>query len=150
MKEGNQEQPVWGFRILSESWYYESIKQKEIADDVMFGLYFEKEGGCDGEICMQWHDFSDHQSGPPAARFCCFGDAFHLLPQLEWLPEELAKHPDLTVKQFTAILLRKGFKDLTNRENPHGKQPKKEPRILPGGNTERRRKELATPPAASK
>lgn len=125
-----QEKPIPGFYWLSQSWYRESAKphDKDIVDEIMIGLYY-KEGGCKGELKMEW--VAIQADKPAVPHLCAFSDSWSLFKEIPALLTVLGKAKrvetkriqevaeDLTPSEFARLLLKHGFKDLTKRLSPY-------------------------------
>jgi hypothetical protein len=103
------EKPIRGFYQCHKAWYAESngIKQPEI----MFGVYW-KYDGTEGEIAMKWVEIG----GKLVPRLMAYCDAWKVLKSFGNVLNELAavNNKDITDNEFVEILMKCGFKDLTN------------------------------------
>jgi hypothetical protein len=110
-----------GFIHTNEAWYGKTSKSDRYVDEVMLGLY-STGGGTQGEMAVRWIDLYSKSSfvenKPPAPRLEAFDDSWKALASFADILEEMAKvdSQSITPKQFCNLLLRNGFKDLTERE----------------------------------
>jgi hypothetical protein len=123
-----------GFTHSGESWYHDVLPFRgDIVDEVFFGLSCGG-GGTHGEMKIEWITLS----GKVVPRLQVFDDGWEVLNSFSDLLAEMAKvdtnnhswkDKTITPKEFCAILIRCGFKDNTERENPNPlAPPKQEPR----------------------
>jgi len=107
------------FVHYSEAWYSSVLnKNSEYTDEVGFGMSHSG-GGTSGEMMMRWY----YLGGKDHPRLEVFDDGWAALASFGDLIFELEKldNTDPTPKQFCEILLRLGFVDNTERENPYKK-----------------------------
>lgn len=98
---------ILGYYVSHEAWYAHHLGAN--APDVTFG-YYAPEGGTTGEMSMIWDGV-----GP---KLRIYHDAFHAFSTFcDRLMAELKEYDDstFTVHDFTAILDKLGFVDLTKR-----------------------------------
>jgi hypothetical protein len=115
-----------GFYHLSEAWYGPSnLVNSKYTDEVNFG-FFCPDGGTSGEMAMRWQELG----GKDVPELTCFSDAWNTLASFPDLIAAMGELDDTdpTPKQFCALLMQLGFKDLTPRENPYGNTDSRKPR----------------------
>lgn len=105
-----------GFIISHQAWYANARATNDV--EVMFGDY-PQGGGTNGEAAMVWTDLG----GRHVPQLRAFDDCWAMLAAVPGLLKALGKVDDrcITVDQFVEILKGLGFKDLTQRVNPHTK-----------------------------
>lgn len=102
-----------GFVVCHEAYYAKAcmIVQPEIT----IGVYHEGSGDTtSGEMRVRWHQFEDGHSAP---RLDCYYDAFNSLLRPEFLQvlKDIRKDRAFTPEEFVAVLLKNGFRDITQR-----------------------------------
>jgi hypothetical protein len=103
-----------GFYWSTKAWFAKDSDE----DEVMFGMYYGREGGTDGEMAMRWIEIGKKAKVP---RLEIFDDAWKTLSIFLDLITELAKYDNENIApdKFVEILKSHNFKDLTPYENPY-------------------------------
>jgi hypothetical protein len=85
-----------------------------VRDKVMFGNFDEAGNGTEYELSMDWIDLQDGK--PAAPQLCMFNDAFIAIKEHAQLFKELVLLHDIdfTPDEFSRLLLRLGYKDLSD------------------------------------
>lgn len=104
---------VRGFHVTAEAWYSKSPSTAPDKPEIMFGLYAIS-GGTRGEMSIKWHELA----GKSVPRLEVFDDGWKVLYTFADVLEAMANEDNrnITPKQFCDILMRCGFKDLTERD----------------------------------
>ena len=109
--------PIRGYYHFSESYYYKACQRLDSDDEITFGLYYENDGGTDGEMTVLWQKLGDEF----VPELCVFNDAWKILHSFSDLLAEMAEVDDKNIspKEFCKLLDKCGFKDLTKRKSPY-------------------------------
>ena len=108
---------IRGFNWFDKDWI--STKYPEMMDhQIVFGMYNKEGYGTDGDMAMEWIDRDEEKLIPELQ---AFSDSWEVLYSFHDLLKELAKvdDEDISQEQFVEILLKCGFKDITNYKSPH-------------------------------
>lgn len=110
-----------GFYHYSEAWYASGAPRREYVDEVMFGFYPDG-GGTVGEMGVRWQMLG----GKCVPQLQVYDDAWKVLATFKDVIDAMAKHDNENIqpKDFCALLLACGFRDMTDRNNPNPKLPK--------------------------
>lgn len=115
-----------GFYILSESWYASSSMASEkrqdsnFVDEIMVGLYYSGDGGCDGEFAIRFSKIN-YEVYP---RLEAYSDSWNILHRMPDFMKMLAKldkdrryrgNLPPSKEKIIEELKKLGFKDLTKR-----------------------------------
>lgn len=102
------------FVVLSEAYYANAPANRAVREgrNVVHDLSFYDGSG--GEIIVQWIDLGNAGLSP---QITAFDDSWKMFETQRGLFDDLAnlKVSNPTIKQFVAILRRRGFKDVTPR-----------------------------------
>ncbi|MCY8737528.1 hypothetical protein MOD71_18655 [Bacillus haynesii] len=104
---------VKGFYHLADSWYREELKNAPYVDVITIGLY-EDDNGTDGEFEIKWSKLNNEI----VAHLEAFNDSWVALNQCLDLIQSLKDAKNITPDECVKLLLKLGYKDYTNRENP--------------------------------
>jgi len=111
---------IRGFYRSAKAWYAHSLPAFS-GSEVMFGIYDEDGKGCIAEMSVRWYDLG----GKLSPKLECFDDSWAVLATFEDLIKELGRQnaKDISEDTFAEILLKLGFKDLTQYANPEQPPP---------------------------
>jgi hypothetical protein len=116
MKSKNHEGHVRQFRIASRAWYSPAVAaatgQEDGYECIQMGFYAPG-GGSSGEFRIEWDRLGDKFT----PRLKAYDDSWSALSRFQDVLAELAKLDDTdpTVEQITAVLLKCGVEDATER-----------------------------------
>lgn len=115
-KGGPDKMPRRGYFHLKEAWYSKHLEpERDIDDEVMFGLYHTHEPTTGGEMRMEWVWID---GWGPVPRLSVFDEAFHLIRRFDDVWDELSGMMEFGPREFCEMLQKLGFADLTDRVGP--------------------------------
>lgn len=102
---------IKGFHRLSKAFYTYPNSPVQVS----FGMYDAEDGSTSGEMMMEWVELIP---GELSALFKCYDDGWSAMALFTDLINELGTvdSQQITEEEFCKILVKFGFKDLTNYE----------------------------------
>lgn len=104
---------IRGFNHYKEAFYGNMPLPKDSLDEINFGMYCE-DGGTEGEMSITWVNLG----GKGAAQLRSFDDSWNVLATFTDVIAAMKDREGIQPEEFCHLLLRLGFKDMTQRKGP--------------------------------
>ena len=111
MKQLSEQKTYYGF-IQQSRMNYGEVPYGKVIDEITFGIYVENDG-CISEAAFVWEKFGDGLT--PYLRVFCDGITIAYSDNFKSLVNEIRDKDSITPNQIVELLLRHGFKDISDK-----------------------------------